>query len=123
MIRSCCRLTVTLLVMLLLFAAGGCALVDRMSGEDEARRIRAGGIPATARVLAISDTGVTVNDNPVVGFDLEVRPDSAEAYRASTRALISRLHIPLIQAGAVLPVAIDPLDRSKVALAIYDDPP
>ena len=43
--------------------------------------------------------------------------------RARVLALISRLHIPLIQAGAVLPVAIDPLDRSKVALAIYDDPP
>ena len=123
MIRSCCRLTVTLLVVMLLLAGSGCALVDHMSGEDEARRIRADGIPAKARVVAIRDTGVTVNDNPVVGFDLEVQLDSGEAYRASTRALISRLHIPLIQAGAVLPVAIDPLDRSKVALAIYDDPP
>lgn len=105
----------------LLLAGTGCAIIDRMSGEGEAKRIREHGIPATARVLAIWETGITVNDNPVVGFDLEVRPDDGEPYKASTRALISRLHIPLIQAGAVLPVAIDPASRDRVALTMYED--
>lgn len=108
-------------VVVLLLVSTGCAMVENMTGEGEARRIREQGTPATARVLAIWDTGVSVNDNPVVGFDLEVLPDEGEPYTASTRALISRLHIPLIQAGAVLPVAIDPADRARVALALYED--
>lgn len=46
-----------------LLTGSGCAIVDRLSGEGEAKRI-----PATARVLDIWDTGISVNDNPVVGL-------------------------------------------------------
>ncbi len=104
-----------------LLAGSGCAIVDRLSGEGEAQRIRAHGIPATARVLDIWDTGISVNDNPVVGFSLEVHPADGAPYAASTRGLVSRLHIPQIQPGAVLEVSIDPENRNRVALAIYRD--
>ncbi len=35
------------------------------------------GMPAQATILRIWDTGTTINDNPVVGFLLEVRAESA----------------------------------------------
>ncbi len=109
------------LFLLALACLGACGTIDRMTGEGEAQRIRAGGIAATATVIDIWDTGMTLNDNPVVGFNLSVQPPDGEAYTAQTRGLVSRLHIPRIQPGAVLPVAIDPADRSRVALAIYED--
>ena len=68
----------------------GCtALVDQFSGRGEACQILASGKPATATIVDINDTGVTINNNPVVGFVLEVKPDHGPAFRAKTEALIN----------------------------------
>ena len=99
----------------------GCAVVDRLSGEGEARRIRRVGATAEALVLEIRDTGITLNDNPIVAFRLQVRPPTGIPYEVETRGLVGRLDVPQIQPGAVLPVAIDPRDPNKVALRIYLD--
>lgn len=106
-------------VLALLLA--GCGVLDRMSGEGEAKRIRRVGQAADARVIEIRDTGITVNDDPVVAFRLEVRPRNGAPYEVETRGLVSRLHVPQVQPGATVPVAIDPHDPMKVALAIYRD--
>ncbi len=99
-------------------ALGGCvmALVDGLTGAGEAREIRAIGVAAQALVLEIWDTGVTVNNDPVVGFRLEVYPPDRPPYEAVTKALISRLDIPQIQPGAMLPVKFDPEDPQRVAI-------
>ena len=99
----------------------GCAVIDKLSGEGEAKRIRRIGTQAEALVLAISDTGMTLNNDPIVAFRLEIRPPSGAPYEVDTRGRVSRLHVPQVQPGAVLPVVIDPQDRMKVALAIYRD--
>lgn len=101
--------------------ASGCSLADRITGEGEAKRIRRIGRVADAVVLDIWDTGITVNNDPVVAFRLEVRPREGAPYEVETKARVSRLHVPQIQPGATLPVAIDPDDPKKVALAIYTD--
>lgn len=111
-----------LLALLLTASLTGCAMVDRISGEGEARRIRRIGQPADARVIAIRDTGITVGDDPVVGFRLEVRPrDGSASYEVETRGLVGRLDVPRVQPGAVLPVAVDPNDRNRVAIQLYQD--
>ena len=99
----------------------GCAVIDKMSGEGEAKRIRRVGQSAQALVLEIRDTGMTVNDNPVVAFRLKVQPVSGDPYEVETRGVVGRLDVPQVQPGAVLPVAIDPGDPRKVALRIYRD--
>lgn len=99
----------------------GCAVVDKMSGEGEAKRIRRVGQAAEALVLEIRDTGITVNDDPIVAFRLRVQPETGAPYIVETRGRIGRLDVPQVQPGAVLPVAIDPQDRTKVALRIYRD--
>lgn len=105
----------------LALALAGCTALGDITGEREARRIREVGTAAEALVLAIRDTGMTINDDPVVAFTLEVRPSGGVPYQAETRARIGRLDIPQIQPGAVLPVAVDPADRHKVALRLYRD--
>jgi len=93
-------------------------LVASLTGEDVAREVRERGVPATATVLEIWETGVRVNDNPVVGFLLEVHAVGLEPYEARTKALISILSIPQIQPGKELPVKYDPEDPSVVVLDI-----
>lgn len=78
------------------------------------------GRTADATILEISDTGTTVNENPVVHFVLDVRPGDYPAFQAETEMLISRLQIPMIQPGTVVVVKYDP-DTQRVALAKDDN--
>ena len=101
----------------------GCisSMVDSYTGEDVAGDVRANGLPASGRVLKIWETGVRVNDNPVVGFLLEIHAEGIAPYEAETKALISILWIPRIQPGEIMPVKYDPDDPSRVALDIFVD--
>ena len=78
-------------------------------------------LPAKGTVLKIWETGMRVNDNPVVGFLLEIHAEGMAPYEAQTKALISILRIPQIQPGKVLPVKFDPKDPSRVVLDIYEE--
>ena len=120
MFRKKTILSLFLLTGLSLF---GCisAMTDSFTGENVAREVRANGLPATATVLQIWETGVRVNHNPVVGFLLEVHAEGLEPYQAETKALISILVIPQIQPGAVLKVKYDPTNPQRVALDIRED--
>ncbi|MGV3517325.1 hypothetical protein [Luteitalea sp.] len=112
------RTTLRMAALALAALLAGCgATIDRMTGEGEADRIRRVGQRGEAVVLDISDTGVTLNDDPVVVLHLEVRRGDGTTYTATARALISRLDIPQVQPGATLAVAIDPADPAKVALS------
>jgi hypothetical protein len=99
----------------------GCALVDRMSGVEEARRLQQSGLPASARILEIWDTGITVNDDPVIGMRVEIaRPDGTAYPAVIPKSLISRLDVPRFQPGATVQVRIDPQDPALVALDAYE---
>lgn len=95
-------------------------VIDHMTGEDEANAIRRTGTAATARVLQIFDTGMTLNNDPVVRFRLEVYPTEGEPFEAETKAVIGRLDIPRIQPGAQLQVKYDGNDHTRVALDLYE---
>jgi hypothetical protein len=99
---------------------GGCAMIDRMSGVAETKRLQEAGVAARARILEIWDTGITVNQDPVIGIRAEVTRADGTTYTATIpKSLISRLDIPRFQPGAVVDVRIDPQDSSKVALDAY----
>lgn len=101
---------------IILGVAACSAIVDPFSGRGEACAILAIGKPATATIVDISDTGVTINKDPVVAFDLEIHPEHAAPFRANTKALISRLDVPQIQPGRTVPVKYDPKQPSRVAI-------
>jgi len=104
------------LALLLATGAVGCGIADRLTGEKDAKQIRAIGVPAEATIVQIWDTGVTVNENPVVGFLLDVHPENQAAFQAKTKALVSRLAVPRVQPGARLRVFFDPKDTTRVAV-------
>jgi glyoxylase-like metal-dependent hydrolase (beta-lactamase superfamily II) len=109
------------LVMPLLAVTLGCSFAG-LTGEDVNQEVRANGLPARATVLEIWETGVTVNDDPVVGFRLLVEAEGRPSWQAETRNLVSLLAIPQIQPGSVLPVRFDPADPSRVAIVVDDEP-
>ena len=102
----------------------GCvtSYINHLTGESQASDIRTTGKPAVAQVLRIWDTGMTLNDDPVVGFRLSVRAEGLEPFEVETKALVGRLDVCRVQPGAEVPVVYDPNDHSRVALAIYAAP-
>ena len=108
------------LLLLLAFLLTGCAVADRMSGVSEAKRLQETGTPATARILKIWDTGITVNDDPVIGLEVEIARENGSVYTATIpKSLISRLDVPQFQPGLPVSVRIDPQDPAKVAIDAY----
>jgi hypothetical protein len=77
------------------------------------------GLPAEAIILKITDTGTTINNNPVVRLLLEVHPPNQPVFQAETERLISRLEIPQVQPGASVSVKYDPASQA-VALVEED---
>lgn len=80
------------------------------------RRLAKTGVGATAKVMKVSDTGVTVNNSPQVKLLLEVHPPNGEPYLVETKQLISRLQTSMFQEGSMLPVLIDLEDKDFVSL-------
>ena len=105
-------------VLLLL---SSCSMIDNYTGEGDNQPVRETGVFASAEVLEVWDTGVRYNNNPVVGFRLLVTLADGTTYEAETKNVVSVVHIPQVQPGAVLPVKVDPEDRNRVALDIYEE--
>lgn len=88
--------------------------------HDEVRgnRLRERGTRAEATILAVEETGVTVQDNyPQAKLRLLVRPSTGECYEATTKCLLNRFEIPAFQPGATIPVVVDPKHPKRVAVA------
>ena len=77
------------------------------------------GIPAQAKIVGVQQTGVLVNHQPQIVFELEVQPPGGAPYRAQAKAVVPMVHIPQLQPGAEVPVKIHPADPTKVVLDLY----
>ena len=86
------------------------------------KALQKNGVPATATILEVWDTGWTVNDDPVIGMAVRVQPPSGASYEARIeKTPISRIAVPQFQPGATVPVRFDPQNPALVAVDF--DPP
>ncbi len=81
-----------------------------------AHRLQKTGIPGKAKILAVKDTGVTINNNPQVKLTLEVKNSLGQKYTTQCRVLVSRINPGAYQPGMELPVKIDPKNEQNVVL-------
>jgi hypothetical protein len=77
------------------------------------RRIREHGVPGTASIRAVSDTGTSINNNPLVRYHVTITSQLRPPYEASTKVIVSRLTNVQSQIGKTLPVKIDPRNPKK----------
>lgn len=86
-------------------------------GGGMSDELREKGVSAPADVLEIWDTGWTINDNPVIGMKVRVRPADRPAFEATIeKTTVSRIAVPQFQPGARLWVRFDPDDPRLVAV-------
>jgi hypothetical protein len=70
----------------------------------------------TAVVVAVTDTGMLVNFDPVVMLDLSVTVDGGEPYAVRIRQIVGKLYVARLAPGATLPVAVDAQDPYQVTI-------
>jgi hypothetical protein len=93
------------------------ALADMQGVAQKAQHLAVNGRPGTARVEALRDTGITINEDPTVDFDLSVSIGGAAPYPVTHRQTISRLMLSSFQPGATVPVKVDPADPQSLIIA------
>ena len=71
------------------------------------------GLPGQARVDSISDTGVTINNDPMIRLHVTITPQTGAPYQASESKVVSRLQMPASLVGQVLEVRIDPKNPQR----------
>ncbi len=72
------------------------------------------GVTASATVLKVWDTGMSINDNPQVGLLLEVDSPEGRQLRIETKKIVSRLNAALVQPGVVAQIRYDPKNLKRV---------
>jgi hypothetical protein len=72
------------------------------------RELAATGKPGTAVVLALSDTGVTINNDPRVKLRLQIHIPNYPPYEAIKTVTIPRLYVPQVQTGSTINILADP---------------
>jgi hypothetical protein len=79
------------------------------------KKLAKNGVPATAKILEIHDTGVTVNNSPQVKLLVEVNSSVSGTYLVETKQIISRVQVPQFQPGAMFTVLVDPNDKNLIS--------
>jgi hypothetical protein len=86
--------------------------------EIRRQRLMKDGLPAEAEILAVEETGITVQGNyPMGKFRFRVHPPDGQPYEVTAKCLINRFEIPAYQPGSTVRVLIDPRHRKRVTLA------
>ncbi|HNP68831.1 MAG TPA: hypothetical protein PKH16_13070 [Aequorivita sp.] len=74
------------------------------------------GKEAPAKIISVYETGTTVNNSYMVGFELEVIPKNAPKFNTTSEQLISRLRIHEFEVGNNVLVAYDPKTHAAIIL-------
>jgi len=80
------------------------------------------GVSAPATILRIWDTGTTINENPLVGFQLQVTPEYGEPFQAECKQMVSRLEVGNVQPGGSVTVSYDPKNPKKIKITGLNAP-
>jgi hypothetical protein len=79
-------------------------------------RLRQTGVPGTARIVSVAETGLTVNDAPQVDMVLEVAIAGRPPYQVRHRELVPRLALGRLTDGRPLQVMVDPMQPEQLVV-------
>lgn len=79
----------------------------RTHSQQRMYQLRTRGRRARGRVLSFEQTGVRINDQPMIVIRLMIEGGDITPFEAQVRSVVPEIHIPLLHAGE-LPVLIDP---------------
>ena len=83
-----------------------------LDGVNQMNWVAQYGMPATAEVMSVMDTGATINMNPVVELKLMVTPSAGPAFETTARTMVSRIAVP--RKGDQINLKYNPADATQI---------
>lgn len=80
------------------------------------KRLQKVGIPATAKILELHETDITVNNNPQLKLLLELTSNSGHVYTTTCKTIVARQRPIHFEAGKEVKVKVDPNNEKNVIL-------
>lgn len=80
------------------------------------RRLRRTGVAGTAVITSLGDTGVAINNSPVIEFGLDVDTPTHPSYATTIRQRVPRLAMGTFPLGSTVSVVVDPTSRDRLAI-------
>ena len=96
-------------VGVLLFVLG----IGMARSSGRRRAVLQSGLAGMATVTALSDTGVTINDNPMANIAFLVQVPGRAPYPVQKRMTLPRLMVGRVAPGVTVPVKVDPAICSR----------
>jgi len=87
----------------------GQAAID---GVNQMNWVAQYGHTASAEVLAVADTGATINMNPVLELKLTVAPAEGGPFAITARTMVSRIAVP--RKGDKISIKYNPADPTQI---------
>jgi hypothetical protein len=100
------------LVGLILIVVG--IIVGRRGAATD--RLLATGIPGTAQIMGLTQTGMYLNENPQVSMNLLITLPGRPPYAATRKEFVPLILLGRLSSGAPLAVRVDPVDPQRVAI-------
>ena len=85
-----------------------------LDGLQQQQWLAQNGLDATADVVMVTDTGATVNMNPVVVIQMKVTPAAGAPFDLTTQTMVSRIAVP--RAGDKIKIKYNPANPQQVAV-------
>jgi hypothetical protein len=85
-----------------------------MDGVKQQQMLMQSGADATAEVVSVTDTGATVNMNPVVVIQMKVTPAVGAAFDVTTQTMVSRIAVP--RAGDKIKIKYNPAAPQQIVI-------
>ena len=85
-----------------------------LDGVNQMNWVAQNGLEASAEVLSVTDTGATVNMNPVVMLKLKVTSSAGTEFETTAQTMVSRIAVP--RAGDKIKIKYNPADPSQIAV-------
>ncbi|HWP96228.1 MAG TPA: hypothetical protein VN426_05210 [Syntrophomonadaceae bacterium] len=82
--------------------------------QKSQQNLQQNGLPATAEVVTIQDTGQLINFNPVVIMQLKVQPQFEAPFEATVQTMVSKIAVPKV--GDTISIKYNPADRTQVVV-------
>ena len=85
-----------------------------LDGLKQQQWLAQNGLDANAEVVMVTDTGATVNMNPVVVIQMKVSPAAGASFDLTTQTMVSRIAVP--RAGDKIKIKYNPANPQQVAV-------
>jgi len=83
-----------------------------IDGVNQNNWLAQSGLDADALVLSVTDTGMTINMNPVVELRLKINSAAGISFEAISRTMVSRISVP--RAGDSIKIKYNPADPTQI---------